>query len=156
MYESIDYKVEVNIDVDSDVWTIEPNTVTFIEGDAEQKIFFFSQDVYEALKSGYTELKAEKLEDEYLNTVQEEYNKGVKEVEEEEEEAEKNAEEAYNKKIAEIEEGEGEGEGEGEREGEGEGEGEKEGEGDQNNENQSGGSKYLYLNKFRNRTHKLK
>ena len=141
LYQDIDYKVDVNITINSDIWTIEPNTLTFSSESAEQNSFFFSELVYDSLKASYAESKGEKLGEQYLNSAQKEYNEGIAKVEEEEAEAEKEANAVYEKTYKDaIKNTE-----------------EKIQNGENILEELEGGSipkSTYYLNKFKNRTHK--
>ena len=141
LYQDIDYKVDVNITIDSDIWTIEPNTLTFSSESAEQNSFFFSELVYDSLKASYAESKGEKIGEKYLNSAQKEYDEGIAKVEEEEEEAEKEANAVYEKSYEDsIENTE-----------------EKIQDAENILEDLEGGSilkNTYYLNKFKNRTHK--
>ena len=141
LYQDIDYKVDVNITINSDIWTIEPNTLTFSSESAEQNSFFFSELVYDSLKASYAESKGEKLGEQYLNSAQKEYDEGIAKVEEEDEEAEKEANAVYEKTYEDaIKNTE-----------------EKIQNGENILEELEGGSipkSTYYLNKFKNRTHK--
>jgi hypothetical protein len=142
LYQDIDYEIELNIEIDSDIWTIEPNSLTFSNESAEQNSFFFSQIVYDSLKESYAQSKGEQLGEKYLNSAQKEYDEGMAEVEKEEEKAEEEAEAIYDKTYKESMN--------------------ETNEKIQNAENileeLEGGAipKTYYLNKFKNRTHKLK
>lgn len=142
LYQDITYKLDVNIEVDSDVFTIEPSKLTFSGNDAEQNSFFFSSIIYESLKRSYAEKKATELGDEYLNSAEQEYDEAIEEIESEDTEAENEANKIYENTYKESIENT-----------------------DQQIENGEnvleqleGGyvPKTTFLNKFKNRTHKLR
>lgn len=146
LYNDIDYEIDLNIQVsDSNIWVVEPYTLSFSSDDAQQNTYMFSNEIYQFLKDSYAQEKGQVIADQYLNSAQEDYDAGIEQIDNELEEAKQNANKAYNSAY------------------------EKSLNEDQNNINdaqnllntldeaQTGGKQTIYyLNKFKNRTHRLK
>jgi len=143
--QSVDDEITVNMTVDSDTWLIQPETTTFTSDDSEQRVFFFSQDVFNSLKEGYVQQTATKMANRELANAQRDYDKGMallakagkellgsKKSSSEPNSSEENNSEENNSEENNSEENNSEPE----------------------TNNQSGGTKYKYLYKIRGRTHK--
>lgn len=137
LYQDITYSIELAIEVDSDVFTIEPNKLTFSGNDAEKNSFFFSSVIYESLKQSYAEKKGTEIGDEYLNSAEKEYEEGIEQIDEEDAQAQAEADDEYTNALENIN---------------------TEDEDEDEEDTVEGGyiPKTIFLNKFKNRTHKLR